>query len=194
MCASSLHLNFANDANHTLWIGNPGSDVIGWLNTKMFDQTHDARNRKAGLHWYWIPTEMGRDDYTEPGQPSDPTKDTRIKGGYYGIIPSPADGSVWGTKLGFPGGIFRVDPGPDPAKTALTEFYEVPGTIRRPPCRVSRRADWTSTATASFGPCLPAAILPALIAASARGPSTDQPQRASNAGRLDALSHARPKL
>jgi hypothetical protein len=50
----------------------------------------------------------------------------RIKGGYYGIIPSPADGSVWGTKLGFPGGIFRVNPGPDPAKTALTEYYEVP--------------------------------------------------------------------
>ena len=127
MCASSLHLNFANDANHTLWIGNPGSDVIGWLNTKMFDETHDAAKSQG-----WTPLVMDtngngkRDDYTEPGQPTDPNKDTRIKGGYYGIIPSPADGSVWGTMLGFPGGIVRVSPGPDPAKTALAEYYEVP--------------------------------------------------------------------
>src|SRR5579872_3882546 len=127
MCASSLHLNFANDANHTLWIGHPGTDYVGWLNTKMYDQTHDAQKSQG-----WTPLILDtngngkRDEYTEPGQPTDPTKDTRIKVGYYGIIPSPADGSVWGTVLGFPGGIVRVNPGPDPAKTALAEYYEVP--------------------------------------------------------------------
>jgi hypothetical protein len=127
MCASALHLNFANDANHTLWIGNPGVDVIGWLNTKMFDQTHDAQKSQGWTPFILDSNGNGkRDEYTEPGQPSDPAKDTRIKVGYYGIIPSPADGSVWGTVLGFPGGIVRVNPGPDPAKTALAEFYEVP--------------------------------------------------------------------
>jgi len=127
MCASALHLNFANDANHTLWIGNPGVDVIGWLNTKMFDQTHDAQKSQGWTPFILDSNGNGkRDDYTEPGQPSDPAKDTRIKVGYYGIIPSPTDGSVWGTVLGFPGGIVRVNPGPDPAKTALAEFYEVP--------------------------------------------------------------------
>jgi hypothetical protein len=127
MCASSLHLNFASDANHTLWIGHPGTDYVGWLNTKMFDETHDAQKSQG-----WTPLILDtngngkRDDYTEPGQPTDPAKDTRIKVGYYGIIPSPADGSVWGTVLGFPGGIVRLNPGPDPAKTALAEYYEVP--------------------------------------------------------------------
>ncbi len=127
MCASGLHLNFANDANHTLWIGNPGVDAVGWLNTKMFDETHDAQKSQG-----WTPLILDtngngkRDAYTEPGQPSDPTKDTRIKVGFYGIIPSPADGSVWGTVLGFPGGIVRLNPGPDPVKTALAEYYEAP--------------------------------------------------------------------
>jgi hypothetical protein len=127
MCASALHLNFANDANHTLWIGNPGVDAIGWLNTKMFDQTHDAQKSQGWTPFILDTNGNGkRDDYTEPGQPSDPSKDTRMKAGFYGIIPSPADGSVWGTVLGFPGGILRVNPGPDPAKTALAEYYEVP--------------------------------------------------------------------
>jgi hypothetical protein len=127
MCASGLHLNFANDANHTLWIGNPGVDAVGWLNTKMFDETHDAQKSQG-----WTPLILDtngngkRDEYTEPGQPSDPNKDTRIKVGFYGIIPSPADGSVWGTVLGFPGGIVRLNPGPDPVKTALAEYYEAP--------------------------------------------------------------------
>ena len=39
---------------------------------------------------------------------------------------SPLDGSVWGTSLGYPGAVVRVDPGPDPTHTALTEVYEPP--------------------------------------------------------------------
>jgi hypothetical protein len=127
MCASGLHLNFANDANHTLWIGNPGVDVVGWLNTKMFDETHDAQKSQGWTPFILDTNGNGkRDDYTEPGQPMDPTKDMRIKVGMYGIIPSPADGSIWGTVTGFPGGLVRVNPGSDPAKTALAEYYETP--------------------------------------------------------------------
>jgi hypothetical protein len=127
MCASGLHLNFANDANHTLWIGNPGVDVVGWLNTKMFDETHDAQKSQGWTPFILDTNGNGkRDDYTEPGQPMDPAKDMRIKVGMYGIIPSPADGSIWGTVTGFPGGLVRVNPGSDPAKTALAEYYETP--------------------------------------------------------------------
>ena len=39
---------------------------------------------------------------------------------------SPLDGSVWGTSLGYPGAVVRVDPGADPTHTALTEVYEPP--------------------------------------------------------------------
>jgi hypothetical protein len=37
-----------------------------------------------------------RDAYVEPDQPVDPQKDKRLPGGFYAIIPSPVDGSVWG--------------------------------------------------------------------------------------------------
>jgi hypothetical protein len=33
---------------------------------------------------------------------------------------------VWGTVLGFPGGIVRLNPGTNPPATALAEYYEVP--------------------------------------------------------------------
>src|SRR5439155_1196931 len=37
-----------------------------------------------------------RDDYTEPNQPIDPTKDHRINNGLYAVAPAP-DGSIWGS-------------------------------------------------------------------------------------------------
>jgi hypothetical protein len=127
MCASSQHLMFAEDSNNTLWFSDPGGDRVGWLNTKMFDETHDEQKSQGWTPFILDTNGNGkRDAYTEPGQPSDPTKDTRIKVGFYGVSPSPVDGSVWGTVLGFPGAIVRLNPGPDPAKTALAEIYEVP--------------------------------------------------------------------
>src|SRR5580704_204011 len=127
LCTSTQHLMFAEDANSTLWFSNPGGDNVGWLNTKMYDETHDAEKSQG-----WTPFVLDtngngkRDEYTEPGQPIDPTKDMRIKVGFYGVSPSPADGSIWGTVLGFPGALVRLVPGSDPAKTSLAEIYEVP--------------------------------------------------------------------
>ncbi|PYV02989.1 MAG: hypothetical protein DMG26_10265, partial [Acidobacteria bacterium] len=41
-CFSTHHLQFAEDANHTLWTSSGGGGgVVGWLNTKMFEETHD---------------------------------------------------------------------------------------------------------------------------------------------------------
>jgi hypothetical protein len=128
LCTSTQHLMFAEDANNTIWFSDPGQDTIGWLNTKMYDETHDAVKSQG-----WVPFILDtngngkRDDaYTEPGKPIDPTKDARVKVGFYGVSVSPADGSIWGSVLGFPGGLARLVPGPDPVKTALTEYYEVP--------------------------------------------------------------------
>jgi hypothetical protein len=127
LCTSTQHLMFAEDANSTLWFSNPGGDNVGWLNTKMWDETHDAEKSQG-----WTPFVLDtngngkRDEYTEPGQPMDPTKDMRIKVGFYGVSPSPADGSIWGTVLGFPGALVRLNPGSDPARTSLAEIYEVP--------------------------------------------------------------------
>jgi len=128
-CFPTHHLNFASDANQTLWtsagIGGPG--VIGWLNRKMFEETHDEV-RSQGWTPFIVDTNGNgrRDAYVEPGQPSDPAKDTRVAVNTYAVAVSPADGSVWGTVVGYRGYIVRVVPGPDPTHTALTEIYEPP--------------------------------------------------------------------
>ena len=44
-----------------------------------------------------------RDEYTEPGKPQEPGKDMRIGATFYAVMPSPTDGSVWGTLARQPG-------------------------------------------------------------------------------------------
>src|SRR5881296_3094647 len=128
-CFPTHHLVFAEDANNTLWTsaGGPQSGVIGWLNRKMFEETGDEE-RSQGWTALVLDTNGNgkRDDYVEPNQPLDPTKDKRIAVNNYSVAVSPADGAVWGSVLGYPGGAVRVTPGDDPTHTALTEFYEVP--------------------------------------------------------------------
>ncbi|MEE2898348.1 MAG: carboxypeptidase-like regulatory domain-containing protein [Gemmatimonadota bacterium] len=120
-CFSTHHLIFAEDENHTLWTSG-GGQVIGWLDTKMYDETGDEEVSQG-----WSPLILDtngngtRDEWVEPREPIDPTKDKRITSGYYGVAFNPVDGSIWGTSLGFPGGVIRFDP-----ETGLTEFYEPP--------------------------------------------------------------------
>jgi hypothetical protein len=124
-CYSTHHLMFAEDANRTLWTSG-GGPVLGWLNTKMFDETGDEVRSQG-----WTPLIVDtngngkRDAWVEADQPLDPTKDRRINAPFYAVAPAP-DGSIWGTSLGFPGAIMRVIPGPNPSETALTEIYELP--------------------------------------------------------------------
>ena len=125
-CFSTHHLIFAEDDNHTLWTSG-GGQVIGWVNTKMYDETGDE---EASQGWTALILDTNgngtRDEYVEPNEPIDPTKDKRIRSGYYGVAYNPNDGTIWGSSLGFPGGILRLDPGANPPATALTEFYETP--------------------------------------------------------------------
>jgi hypothetical protein len=92
----------------------------------MFDETHDEV-KSQGWSALIVDTNGNgkRDAYTEPGQPLDPSKDQRFAGGLYAIAPAP-DGSVWGTVLGYPGAIVRVNPGAHPPETTLAEVYEPP--------------------------------------------------------------------
>jgi hypothetical protein len=56
-CFATHHLLFAEDANNTLWTSSGGGGgVVGWLNTKMWDQTHDAQKSQAGPLWFSTPT------------------------------------------------------------------------------------------------------------------------------------------
>jgi hypothetical protein len=124
-CYATHHLMFAEDANRTLWTSG-GGQVLGWLDTKKFDETGDE---VASQGWTPLIVDTNgngrRDAWTEPDQPADPTKDRRINAPFYAVSPAP-DGSIWGSSLGFPGAIMRVIPGPNPSETALTEIYELP--------------------------------------------------------------------
>jgi hypothetical protein len=124
-CFSTHHVMFAEDANHTAWTSGGGS-VVGWLNTKMFDETGDEVKSQGWTALILDTNGNGkRDAYVEPDQPLDPTKDKRFGGGFYSVSPAP-DGSVWGSVLGFPGAVVRLVPGPNPPETALAEVYEPP--------------------------------------------------------------------
>jgi hypothetical protein len=124
-CFSTHHLMFAEDANHTLWTSG-GGPVVGWLNTKMFDETGDEQKAQG---WTAIVLDTNgngkRDAYVEPNQAPDPSKDTRFGSGLYAVSPAP-DGSVWGSFLGYPGGVIRLTPGPNPPETALAEVFMPP--------------------------------------------------------------------
>src|ERR1043166_6321268 len=101
-CFGTHHLQF--DANDVLWTSG-GGQVVGWFDMKIYDQTGDVAKAQG-----WTPMILDtngngkRDDYVEPNQPLDPTKDKRIVAGFYAVMPSPADGSVWGCVRTFPGG------------------------------------------------------------------------------------------
>jgi len=128
-CFSTHHLVFAEDANNTLWTsaGGAANPVVGWLNRKLFEETGDEERAQGWTPFILDTNGNGkRDDWTEPGEPLDPAKDKRVVTGLYAVAVNPADGTVWGTSRSFPGYVVRVNPGPDPTHTALTEIYEPP--------------------------------------------------------------------
>ena len=125
-CFDTHHLMFAEDANNTLWFNGYGSQVLGWINTKMFDETHDEVKSQGWTGLILDTNGNGkRDAFVKPDQPIDPAKDKQISDALYTASPAP-DGSIWGSVLGVPGAIIRVNPGPNPTETALAERYEVP--------------------------------------------------------------------
>ncbi len=125
-CYSTHHVQFGYDANDTLW-SSGGGDVVGWLNTKMFDATGDAAKSQGWTALIFDTNGNGkRDDYVELKESPAPGKDTRIVAPFYAVMPSPADGSVWGSVMSVPGGLVRLAPGTNPPETALAEIYNVP--------------------------------------------------------------------
>ena len=125
-CFQTHHPQFGYDANDTLWTSG-GGPVVGWLNTKVFDETGDAAKAQGWTALVLDTNGNGRrDDHVEPNQPVDPAKDKRITAGFYAVMPSPVDGSVWGSYRANPGAVVRLDPGANPPETALAEIYNVP--------------------------------------------------------------------
>jgi hypothetical protein len=145
-CYTTHHLQFAEDADDTLYFSG-GGQVIGWINTKMYDRTSDERMSQG-----WCPTVLdtngdgkitkpwnepiGGGRATEEGGGGgrlgtvDPKLDTRVNVGSYGIVYNPADGSVWVASTQFPGRVLRMHPGNNPPETCVSELYEVPSELQ----------------------------------------------------------------
>ncbi len=126
-CYGTHHLQFAEDEDDTLWFSG-GGEVIGWLNTKLFDETG---NEQAAQGWCPAILDTNGDgkigDYVEPNEPLDPALDKRMRPGAYGIIVNPVDGSIWAANTApFPGRLVRLDPGDNPPETCIAEVYEPP--------------------------------------------------------------------
>jgi hypothetical protein len=123
-CFGTHHLQFGFDKDNTLWTSG-GGPVVGWLNTRVFDETGDAEKAQGWAPFVLDTSGDGKlGDYIKAGQPMDPNKDMQLGGsGTYAVMPNPADGSVWFTFNVFAGrsGIVRFDP-----KTKLSEFYAIP--------------------------------------------------------------------
>jgi len=143
-CFGTHHLQFASDADETLYLGNPGGAVYAWIDTKKFDETGNGQLAQG-----WCPTVVdsnGDGKITKPwNEPSttratafdedlpevvyktfDPKLDTRVLVGAYGIIVNPHDGSIWGAQEGYPGRIMRVTIGNNPPQTCKAEVFEPP--------------------------------------------------------------------
>jgi len=135
LCFSTHHLFFAKD-NDTLWFsqGGPQSGAVGWLKTKQFLASGDSAKSQG-----WTPIIVDtngngkRDEYVGPNDPVDPTKDKRLAAGFYGIMPSTVDDTIWGQVMGQgfarvdqPSWIVRLIPGPNPSETALAEVFAPP--------------------------------------------------------------------
>ena len=68
-CFGTHHLMFAEDANRTLWTSG-GGPVVGWLNTKLWDETGDEEKAQG---WTALIMDINgngrRDEYVEPNAP-----------------------------------------------------------------------------------------------------------------------------
>ena len=177
-CFPTHHLVFAEDANHTLWTsaGGPASGVVGWLNRKMFEETGDEQKSQGWTPFILDTNGNGkRDEWVEPNQPVDPTKDKRVGGGL--LRRCRQSGGRFG--VGIVAGISQLRRAPQ--SRAQSVGNRARGNLRS--AARSRAAmvsaAWISTATVWSGRRCRAAIWRASTGASAKVRSTGRQRRAS---------------
>jgi hypothetical protein len=146
-CFGASHTAFGYKKDEMLYMSARGVNGIGWINTRVWDETHDAEKSQG-----WCPAIL---DYngdgkigaytTENEQPADPKLDRMLAsptGAYaassagsvatgYIIAVNPVDDSVWyhTTDL-IPGRVVRMEVGANPPQTCKAEVYEPPFTVQ----------------------------------------------------------------
>ncbi len=174
-CFQTHHLVFAEDANNTLWLsqGGPGSGVVGWLDRKMFEETGDEAKAQG-----WTPIIIDtngngkRDEWVEPNQPVDPTKDKRVVGALYGIGRQPERRH----DLGHGADLSWLR---DPRRSGRQSVGDrASRNLRAADARIRSARNSTSTATASPGCRSPADTWASSTGASARCCAAPRPRPA----------------
>jgi hypothetical protein len=133
-CYSTHHLQFDNDANETLYFNELTGPIVGWIDTKIFDETKDEQK---AVGWCGQVVDTNGDGkitrpWNEPagrgGGPagSNPALDTMVDFNLYSVVPSPVDNSAWGVSERFPGYLVRVDRGANPPESCRAEIFRVP--------------------------------------------------------------------
>ena len=131
-CFPTHHLVFTEDGTNTLWFSSGGVNapgfVIGWFNTKVYEETGDQALAQGWTTFVLDANGNGQRDPDPVGarDPVDPARDKIMELGNYSVSISPVDGSIWGAVVPFPSGFMRVIPGDNPPATALTQYYEMP--------------------------------------------------------------------
>jgi hypothetical protein len=117
-CFDTHHMRFANDPDRTLYANGRGDQVIGWVKTRVLDETGDEIKAQGWCRgWY----DINKDGKVDPAVDKPITMRNP-----YSVIPNPLDGSVWAAiPAPVPGKIVRIDP-----KTCIGEAYEPPFNIK----------------------------------------------------------------
>ncbi|HXS29485.1 MAG TPA: hypothetical protein VN755_01525, partial [Steroidobacteraceae bacterium] len=137
-CFGTHHLQFASDADRTLYFNELTGPMFGWINTRQFDKTHDEQASQG-----WCPQIIdtnGDGKITKPwnaadNKTPDPKRDTEVRKNLYSLIPDPNDGNiVWAASEGSNGEergfIVRLNRGANPPESCISEVYRVPkGTL-----------------------------------------------------------------
>ncbi|HEY0962493.1 MAG TPA: hypothetical protein VGE69_09055 [Pseudomonadales bacterium] len=137
-CYATHHLNFATDEDNTLYFNELLGPIFGWINTRIWDETHDEQAAQG-----WCPQIVdtnGDGKITKPWNAAgtenpDPALDTEVNYALYNISPDPSNPRVvWGAWEGRSGrdrgALIRLDIGDNPPETCMTEVYRVPeGTL-----------------------------------------------------------------
>ncbi|MBI4266415.1 MAG: carboxypeptidase regulatory-like domain-containing protein, partial [Acidobacteria bacterium] len=117
-CFTTHHGAFAEDDDDTMYnaaLGLPSA--IGWVKTRVFDETGDEVAAQGWCPAYYDINGSGR--YERDA-------DRLIPGAGYFIAVNPVDRSVWYAVPGTPGLIVRVDVGSSPPETCRSEAYAPP--------------------------------------------------------------------
>jgi hypothetical protein len=148
-CFSTHHLQFDNDPDETVYFNELTGPIIGWIDTKVYDQTGDEQ-KAAGWCGQVLDTNgdgkitrpwnvvtqadsalyqgdtTGGGNASGPGTRFDPKLDTLINLSLYSVIPSPVDTVVWGVSERFPGFLVRMERGDNPPASCKTQVFRVP--------------------------------------------------------------------